>query len=151
MDKEQTETHDSQPPGQVLHATSVAFGSRAALIVGPSGSGKSALGLMLIGLGAKLVADDRTLLRGWGGALIASAPPGLPPLIEARGVGLLRAVICPEAEVVLVVDLGQSETLRLPPRRSVTFESVSVDLVHGPISAYFPAAIRQYVLSGRED
>ncbi|MDO9525288.1 MAG: serine kinase [Gemmobacter sp.] len=138
------------PDDPVIHATTIAFGTRAVVILGPSASGKSSLGLMLMALGGQLVADDRTLLRSRGGMLIASAPPDLPPLIEARGIGLLRADLCTEARVVLAVDLGQTETLRLPPRRKLTFGSVAVDVVHGPATPHFPAAIRQYIMSGRE-
>ena len=46
-----------------IHATSVAAGGRAVLLVGPSGSGKSDLALRLIDRGFTLVSDDRTLLR----------------------------------------------------------------------------------------
>src|SRR3546814_9666093 len=47
---------------ETLHASCVAIGGRAVLIEGPSGSGKSDLALRLIDRGAKLVADDYTIL-----------------------------------------------------------------------------------------
>ncbi len=136
---------------QVVHATCVAFGDRGGLILGPSGSGKSGLALRLMALGAALVADDRVLLTVQGGRLTASAPPGLPPLIEARGVGLLHADLQPQAQVVLAVDLGQTETARLPPRRHITLMNRPVEVVHGPVSGHFAAAIRHYILMGRKD
>lgn len=144
---------DAPPPRHrdIVHATCVAFGARGVLILGPSGAGKSALGLQLIALGACLVADDRTALEAAPGAVFATAPPGLPPLIEARGLGLLRARTCPRAQVVLAVDLGRRETDRLPPARHTTLAGVTVGLVFGVDGSHFPAAIRQIVLLGREE
>lgn len=80
---------------QTIHATCVAFGARAALLLGPSGSGKSDLALRAIfEQGAKLVADDRVLLTRQGFRLVAAAPPeaakaGLTGALEARGLGIL--------------------------------------------------------------
>ena len=140
----------------ILHASCVAFDAagtlpRAVVILGASGAGKSALALQLLGLGARLVADDRTLLRREGIHLVAAAPPGLPPLIEARGIGLLGATMCPKAGVVLAVDLDAHERDRLPLRRHLDFCGAATEVVHGTQSAHFPAAIRQYVLHGRHD
>jgi HPr kinase/phosphorylase len=140
---------DGAGDGTVLHATTVAFGGRGVLIVGPSGAGKSALGLQLIALGARLVADDRTLVRRRDGVLIAAAPPGLPPWIEARGVGLLGADRIAEATLALAVDLGRVETDRLPQRRTFGMLQCRIDLALGPVTAHLPAAIRQYVVAGR--
>jgi HPr kinase/phosphorylase len=137
--------------GPVLHASCAAFADRGVLILGPSGAGKSALALQLMGLGAALVADDRVALRVQDGGLVASAPPGLPPLVEARGVGLLHAPLRPEARVVLAVDLGRSEPDRLPPLRQIRLLDVAIPLVLGPVSGHFPAAIRHYILHGRQD
>ncbi|MFN3936181.1 MAG: HPr kinase/phosphorylase [Gemmobacter sp.] len=143
-------TKDRAGRETVVHATAVAFGDRAALILGPAGSGKSALALALMALGAGLLADDRTRLELRGGRVFAGAPAGLPALIEARGVGLLRARLCPPAPLVLAVDLTVSATARLPPRRSITLLGCAVDLVHAVATPHFPAAIRQYILHGRE-
>lgn len=137
--------------GGGVHASCVAFGGRGVLILGPSGAGKSALALQLMALGADLVADDRVALRVQDGGLVASAPPGLPPLIEARGLGLLRALLQPEARVVLAVDLGRIEPDRLPPLRQMRLLEVAIPLVLGPVSGHFPAAIRHYILHGRQD
>lgn len=137
---------DDQP----LHASAVAFAGRGVLILGPSGSGKSSLALDLIGLGATLVADDAVrLARGPGGRLLARAPERVRGLIEARGVGLLRAAALDEAPVELVVDLARVETHRLPPERTTTWLGVTLPLLHKVESRCFPAAIRQYLLEGR--
>ena len=62
---------------QLLHASTVAFRGRGVVILGASGSGKSALALELMALGAGLVADDRTLVEVQDGALVASCPPAI--------------------------------------------------------------------------
>jgi HPr kinase/phosphorylase len=136
----------------ILHASCVAFGGRAALLTGPAGSGKSALALALMARGAGLVADDRTALHADGGRLVASAPPGLPAAIEARGIGLLNAPLTGPATVVLLVDLGaepDEAAARLPPQRSICVAGCTVDLVCGPVRRHFADAIRQYLLMGR--
>lgn len=107
-----------------LHASCVALQNadgdwRAALITGPAGAGKSSLALDLISRGATLVADDRTCLRRAGGSVIAACPPAIAGLIEARGIGLIRAPVRGDAPVALIVDLDATEPDRLPrPRRA---------------------------------
>jgi HPr kinase/phosphorylase len=136
---------------QVVHATCVALGDKGLLILGPSGSGKSGLALGLMATGAALVADDRVQLHRADDGLHAAAPPGLPPLIEARGIGLLRAPLCAQVRVCLVVDMGQTETDRLPPARRVTLLGLQLPLVHKVESSHFPAAILHYLAYGREE
>jgi HPr kinase/phosphorylase len=136
---------------QVVHASCVAFSGRGVLILGPSGAGKSALALQLMALGADLVADDRVQLTVAAPGLHATAPPGLPALIEARGVGLLCVPLLAQASVVLAVDLGRVEPDRLPPLRQMRLLDVAIPLVLGPVSGHFPAAIRHYILHGRQD
>lgn len=135
--------------GLNLHATTVALGGRGLLILGPSGSGKSALALHLMAMGAGLVADDRTLLSRRDGALVAACPPALSGLIEARGLGLLRADPHPPCPVAAVVDLGQVETGRLPPARHLALLDVALPLLHKVDSPHFPAALRLYMEGGR--
>jgi HPr kinase/phosphorylase len=134
-----------------LHATTVAIGDIGVLILGPSGSGKSALALQLMALGARLVADDQTVVTSRPQGLIARCPPTGRGLIEARGVGILRAPPLDEAVVALVVDLALCETERLPPRRKITLHGHDIDLVHGGTSAHFPSSIWCYVTSGRQE
>jgi HPr kinase/phosphorylase len=136
---------------ETLHVTCIAVDGRGLLILGPSGAGKSSLALRLIGLGAVLVSDDQTRVTVEGGTLQASCPnPNLMGVIEARGVGLLRAPAVPTAEVALVVDLGQPETDRLPPRRRVTILGVSLSLVLHVQNDHFPDALMLYLRHGRE-
>lgn len=133
----------------VEHASCVASGAGAVLILGPSGAGKSALALKLIAQGGQLVSDDRTLLWAAGDRLMARAPDAIAGLIEARGLGLLRLPFRAEAEVTLVVDLGQSEKERLPPKRHVTYLGLRRDLVFGSCHDHFSAALLCYLTGSR--
>jgi HPr kinase/phosphorylase len=137
------------PAAQVVHASCVALNGRAVLIMGPSGSGKSALAMTLIAHGADLVADDRTEIFLSEGRLLARCPPALSGLIEARGVGILTATPLPQAEVALAADLGQAEPDRLPPRRSLTLLGQPIDLVLGQGNAHFPWAVLCYLKGSR--
>jgi HPr kinase/phosphorylase len=133
----------------VLHATTVAWRGRAVLIRGASGSGKSSLGLELLSLGARLVADDRTELRPGDGQVLARCPPSIRGLIEARYVGLLKARTVEEAVVHLVVDLDQAETERLPAWREVVILGVPLPCLHKAATGHFAPAILQYLKGGR--
>ena len=135
----------------VLHATCVAWGARAVLIRGPSGSGKSALGLEMMAGGAGLVADDRTELSAQEGRLVARCPPAIRGMIEARGVGLLRAEAVGEAEVVVIADLGAEEAERLPPWREERVLGLALPCLQKPASGRFAAALLQYLKAGRSD
>lgn len=134
-----------------MHASCVALAGRAALIVGRSGSGKSALALQLMALGAELVADDVTELRRLPEALSASAPPALIGLVEARGMGLLAAEHARSALVALVVDLDEAEGRRHPPARTTTIGGVELPLIRKVEGAHFPAAVLQRLKGGRAE
>ena len=120
------------------------------LILGPSGSGKSALALQLIALGAVLVADDRTLITREGCQLHATAPATLSGLIEARFVGLLNSPVVARVALTLAVDMAQTETERLPPIRSLSLAGVGLNLVHKVAVDHFPFALMCYVRQGRQ-
>lgn len=134
-----------------LHATCVAVEGRGCLITGPSGSGKSALALQMMALGAQLVADDRVILTLQNSALWATCPAPLRGMIEARGLGLLNADPLDSAAIALAVDLSQSEPDRLPPQREVVYLGRTVALVLGSDRPHFPAALMLYLRSGRRE
>lgn len=138
------------PASEILHATCVAVEGRGLLIIGPSGAGKSGLALRLLSLGASLVADDRTELSVTTGRLIARCPGPIRGLIEARGVGILRAPAVAEAEVALVADLGQAEDQRLPPARRITILGCDVSLVLQARNDHFPDGLMLYLRHGRQ-
>lgn len=135
--------HPQDPTQTLLHATCVALDGRGVLILGASGAGKSALGLELMAYGARLVADDRTIVTRQGRTLIATCPPAIHGLIEARGLGLLPADPVDRAEICLIVDLDQAVAERLPPKRHHTLLNVPIALVFGATSRHFPFGILQ--------
>ena len=100
---------------QNIHASCVVLRDRGVLITGRSGSGKTSLALALIahctaaGLFARLVADDRTVLRRRSHQLIGCAPPSIAGLVEAHGLGPRPIPIASEAVLDLVVDLVPQE------------------------------------------
>lgn len=137
------------PRHDTLHASCVSLDQNAVLILGASGAGKSGLALQLMALGAALIADDRTVLTRRDDVVMASCPPTLSGMIEARHVGILAADPAPPAPVRLVVDLNVDETDRLPPFREVTLLGCKVNLLHRAAHAHFPSAILQYLKGGR--
>jgi HPr kinase/phosphorylase len=138
------------PAPLLLHAGCVAAGPEAGLLIlGRAGAGKSSLALLMLAWGARLVADDRTLLTARDGALFAAGPPAIAGLIEARGVGLLRAEPLAQARLRLAVDLDTAEPDRLPPRRRIAFCGCEIDLVRGPPTPHLAAALVQYLRGGR--
>lgn len=130
----------------IIHASTVAAGGRAVLILGASGSGKSALALTLMAHGAQLVADDRTVLTTRDGVLFASAPATIAGRVEARGIGILHADALPAAPVALAVDLDRTETARLPDPRRITLAGHEIRLVHNVAGTHFAPAILQYLI-----
>jgi HPr kinase/phosphorylase len=132
-----------------LHGSVVAFGVRGLLILGASGSGKSALALKLIGRGAALVADDRVLIERRGAALVARAPDPIAGLIEARGVGILRLPALPEAPLVLAVDLDRPAEARMPQPVTITHLGVGIALLSGRDVPNLDFVLSFFVQNGR--
>jgi hypothetical protein len=99
-----------------IHASCVAIGPHGVLLLGPSGAGKSDLALRLIDEGARLVADDRTILFVSRHALHAKAPPSIKGLLEIRGLGIVELPVRASVKIVLAVRLGK-EGARLPEAR----------------------------------
>ena len=129
----------------IMHATCVALAGQGVLITGPSGSGKSGLALQLIALGAQLVSDDRTVLVMQQGRLIASPPPAIAGMIEARGVGILPMRHLAEATLTLCVDMSRLEAERLPQPHSMTLLDIALPSLHKVDAPYFPAAVHVYL------
>jgi serine kinase of HPr protein (carbohydrate metabolism regulator) len=94
-----------------LHATAVIHGENGVLILGPSGSGKSALALALMarangaGAFAALIGDDRIFVRKANGRLIAWGAASMAGVIERRTAGLIVVPHEPAAVVRLAVEL----------------------------------------------
>ncbi|MCR8726512.1 HPr kinase/phosphorylase [Frigidibacter sp. ROC022] len=131
--------------GVTLHASCVALGPSGLLITGASGSGKSSLALMLMAYGARLVADDATLVQCSKGALWASCPETIRGRIEARGIGILAADPQERARLVAAVDLDRTESERLPPERSITIAGHDIPLILNVPGLSFAAGLIQYL------
>jgi hypothetical protein len=104
---------------EVLHASGVAFGSRAIALAGPSGAGKTSLALALARLGAAALADDVLALEQREDRVLAH--PGAPvagvALQEARRLeghrDLQRTLAVDERERVIALRLaGRPVALR---------------------------------------
>jgi HPr kinase/phosphorylase len=95
-----------------LHATAVIYGESGILILGPSGSGKSALALALMarahatGVFGALVGDDRIFVSKTHGRLIAWGATSMAGLIERRSAGLITVRHEPAAVIQIAVELS---------------------------------------------
>ena len=138
----------SAPP---LHASCVAWQARGLLITGPSGSGKSTLALSLMALGCALVADDRTVLHADGDAVIAQPHGRIDGMIEARGIGILRATSHGPVALAGVVDLAQTETQRIPPRRFTTLMGHDLPLIWRVDGPHWVPSLLQWLKYGWSD
>lgn len=131
--------------GAHLHATTIAWNGKAALICGVSGSGKSSLALHLMALGCDLIADDQTEITPADGRLIARCPSAIKGQIEARGFGILMSLPKDQANVVCVIDLDIQETERLPVKKVRTLCGIDVRVFHKTEMGVLPFAILQYL------
>ena len=139
----------SEENREILHATCVAFGSAGVVLFGPSGSGKSALGLQLIALGADLITDDLVCLSCEDGVVVAHAPDRLQGVMEARYVGLLHVPHKARALVHLCVDMGRDEKARLPHSHVTALLSQEVKTIYRVDGPHFPAAVKLLLTGGR--
>lgn len=138
----------AQPDAVTIHASCVAFDGKAVLIQGASGSGKSALSLSLMAFGCELIADDQVVIARQDDLLVASCPPAISNMIEARGIGIVNARARSAAPIHLVVDLDHTETQRLPERRVITQLGCDLPLISRIAGAHFPAVILQILKEG---
>lgn len=134
----------------VVHASTVAFlqaGTPYAVVLqGRSGSGKSALALELLAMGALLVSDDQTTLRAEGDSLVACAPGALHGLIEWRDVGILPVKALERAQVVAWMDLDVPAESRMPMPVWKTVLGVRVPCLQKPRTGALAAGLRQYMI-----
>jgi HPr kinase/phosphorylase len=122
---------------EVVHGTCIALGPRAALLRGPSGSGKSDLALRFLFLARRgpaaleppaLVADDQVVVRRDNDRVLASAPVSIAGQMEVRGVGIVTLKQVPETDLVLVVDLAGHDLVERLPEDNPTTRVAGVDL-----------------------
>jgi HPr kinase/phosphorylase len=115
-----------------IHASAVLLGTRAVLIRGAAGSGKSELALTLIQSSmfpfARLIGDDRVSVEAAHGRLLVRPHQAIAGLLELRGLGIRRLPYEPVAAVGLVVDLGAAHAERLPAREATVTELAGIVL-----------------------
>lgn len=113
-----------------MHATTVAVDGHGVFLLGPSGSGKSDLALRLIDDGARLVADDRTVLTMEDGQILASPPAAIAGKMEVRGFGIVPMPFEKSVPLALVVKLvARDEVPRLPEPMSMEIEGRALPMV----------------------
>jgi len=129
---------------ETVHATAIAIDGAGVLLRGPSASGKSDLALRLIDRGARLVADDRTVLTLRDGCVEASAPPEIEGRMEVRGIGIVPVPSCGVATLRLVVDLVRAaEVERMPRETGAALLGVHVPMMRlDPFEASAAAKVR---------
>jgi HPr kinase/phosphorylase len=122
---------------ELVHGTCVALGRTAALLRGPSGSGKSDLALRFLFLARRgpaaleapiLVADDQVQLVRDGRRLLAKAPESIRGKMEVRGVAIVEVKSLAEAELALVVDLAPTQDIDRLPEGDSTANIMGIDL-----------------------
>jgi HPr kinase/phosphorylase len=129
---------------ELVHGTCVALGRTAALLRGPSGSGKSDLALRFLFLARRgpaaleapiLVADDQVWLVRNGGHLLAKPPDSIRGKMEVRGIGIVEVKSLIEADLALVVDLAPAREIERLPEEGETAQLLGIAL---PRIALFP-------------
>ncbi len=129
---------------ELVHGTCVALGRTAALLRGPSGSGKSDLALRFLFLARRgpaaleapiLVADDQVCLVRNDGRILAKSPDTIRGKMEVRGVGIVEVKSLMEAELALVVDLMPGAEIERLPESNAKARLLGIEL---PLVGLFP-------------
>jgi len=122
-----------------IHASAVLVGAHAALIRGPSGSGKSRLALRLLQapqlLFTRLVGDDRVHIEARNARLLVRPAAALEGLIEIRGLGIRALPFEPVAAAKWVIDLDAPDAERLPQDAATSVSIEGVRLSRLPVAA----------------
>lgn len=136
---------------ETVHATAVIVGADGVLIRGASGAGKSALALLLIERGARLIADDRLTLSSVHGRIVASASSAIAGKIELRGRGLVSVPYEQSGVIRLVADIVEEEGLeRMPEPHHLTTTLLGVALPRQPVprATEYAARLVEAALAG---
>ena len=127
----------------LIHGTCVALDEMAVLLRGPPGSGKSDLAMRLLDGGARLIADDQTMVESLAGQLTATAPETIAGQIEVRGVGVLEVEAEESGILGLVVDLVTNPPERMPEPETAEILGVVLPLLRlDPFEASAAAKLR---------
>ena len=141
---------------ELVYGTCVALGRTAALLRGPSGSGKSDLALRFLFLARRgpaaleapiLVADDQVLVRRDGRRLLAGAPETIKGKLEVRGVAIVEVKSLVEADLALVVDLVPGREIVRLPDEDASARILGVDLPRVRLSPWEASAPIKLVIA----
>jgi HPr kinase/phosphorylase len=133
----------------LVHGTAIVIESKAVLLRGRPGAGKSDLALRLIDGGARLVADDQAELWRVGEHILVRAPASIVGLLEVRGIGIVRVDAVAEAPLALLVDLvAPAEMERLPETRFEDVLGLGIPLI--ALAALEASAAAKVRLAARE-
>lgn len=121
----------------LIHANSLQIADRGLLIVGRSGTGKSAISLELIDRArfsnkrAALIADDFSEITERDQHLIAKAPTELKGLIEIRGAGIYHIAHNDSVVLTHAVTLGEA-SVRFPENYFYNLNDVKLPMIKLP-------------------
>lgn len=118
----------------IVHATTltlrVGADWRGALILGPSGIGKSDLALRAVQqAGCILIADDYTWLWESGGHIYAGAPETIEGKMEVRGIGITSEPTRRMTRVHLAAMAQTDPVERLPENEVTPFLGINVPTI----------------------
>lgn len=137
------------PQSKSQYGTAIVLDDRGVLLLGPSGSGKSRLGHLLIerwttqNRYSRWVADDRFLTESVSDKLIASSPATIAGVAERRFQGIQPVAWQSRAVIDLVVELVADDDLERMPDGDQIWQAPSgekVPLIFVPRDALAHAA-----------
>lgn len=131
------------PPGDTpphLHASAFAYAGVGCLLLGTSGSGKSATLAQALMHGAALIADDQVMVRNEAGSLIAQAPTEIQGILELRSLGIIRLPFVDAHPIHLAVELTDDAVERLPTPLTREFLGIPLPLLNLPAAPHTPIA-----------
>lgn len=134
---------------KLIHSTCLLVGTRALLLRGPTGSGKSRLAGALLhaarleGRFARMVADDQTGIEAAGMRLILSTPSPIAGLREHAGIGIFEENYEKQAVAGLVIDLvkNREELVRLPDPQALMTKIAGISLARLVLDAWAPGTL----------
>lgn len=150
-----------EPDSVTVHGTCVTFSRTAALIRGPSGSGKSDLALRFLFLSRRgpaaveapmLIADDQVILERKGAVVLVRAPETIRGKIEVRGVGIVQVKHALEADLAALIDLvAPHEVERMPEPAHETVLGLSLPVFKlTPFEASAPIKLAAVIAMARK-
>lgn len=120
-----------------VHATGLLLSDRGVLLAGASGSGKTTLAHMLLQMGsaegrfARLVGDDRMILKTVSGRLLALVPGSIGGVAEVYGSAVHAMAHEPRMVVHLLIRLcDPADAPRFQPDAVERLEGVDIPVLH---------------------